>query len=555
MGGNQNSDTTPIDLLKEEMSSGEVFIKVNAIHRLKILATILGPEATRTSLVPYLTSKKLTQSALLNEEDEVLFALAEELGDLCSFISGSPSLLIAPLENLATMEEAVVRDQAVRSLAKITEKLTDSDIASVLAPVVLRMASSEAFYCRVSACGLFNAVYTRAGSSKEKLREKFLELTREDSPMVRRAAATFIGNLATVMERDLMISEFIPVFRQLSQDDMDQVRTLSLDSLITIAKILNKEENRLHTLPIIITEGEDKSWKVRYHFAIKFPSISEALGKEIIENSLVQTFVQLLRDIEPKVKSSALDSLSTILHTFARDKIQNLIFPAVSSIASDPAANESVRKNAADVVIQMSKSIGREFTLTRLIPIIQELISSDNQEVKLHLIPGLTTLASVVGVDILTPRILSSLHTLAKDSTNWRIREAVIITCCDLVPFVSFEIFERDLQDIFFLFLTDSVSNVRETGVAYIKKICENAREDWILSKLVSKLSDASSSQLGYLYRMTAIRSIAVSSIPIDRVFSLLKEAAQDPVPNVRLSVCKLIVDSPSRFDLTGVRQ
>jgi serine/threonine-protein phosphatase 2A regulatory subunit A len=417
------------------------------------------------------------------------------------------------------------------------------------------MASSEAFYCRVSACGLFNAVYTRAGSSKEKLREKFLELTREDSPMVRRAAATFIGNLATVMERDLMISEFIPVFRQLSQDDMDQVRTLSLDSLITIAKILNKEENRLHTLPIIITEGEDKSWKVRYHFAIKFPSISEALGKEIIENSLVQTFVQLLRDIEPKVKSSALDSLSTILHTFARDKIQNLIFPAVSSIASDPAANESVRKNAADVVIQMSKSIGREFTLTRLIPIIQELISSDNQEVKLHLIPGLTTLASVVGVDILTPRILSSLHTLAKDSTNWRIREAVIITCCDLVPFVSFEIFERDLQDIFFLFLTDSVSNVRETGVAYIKKICENAREDWILSKLVSKLSDASSSQLGYLYRMTAIRSIAVSSIPIDRVFSLLKEAAQDPVPNVRLSVCKLIVDSPSRFDLTGVRQ
>lgn len=555
MGGNQNSDTAPIDLLKEEMSSDEVFIKVNAIHRLKILATILGPEATRTSLVPYLTSKKLTQAALLNEEDEVLFALAEELGDLSSFISGSPSLLIAPLENLATMEEAVVRDQAVRSLEKIAEKLPDSDIASVLAPVVLRMASSEAFYCRVSACGLFAAVYSRAGSSKEKLRQKFLELTREDSPMVRRAAATFIGNFATVMEKDLMISEFIPVFRQLSQDDMDQVRTLCLDSLITIAKILNKEENRLHTLPIIITEGEDKSWKVRYSFAIKFPSIAEALGKEIIENSLVQTFVQLLRDIEPMVKSSALDSLSTILHTFARDKIQNLIFPAVSSIASDPAANESVRKNAADVVIQMSKSIGREFTSTRLVPIIQELISSDNQEVKLHLIPGLITLASVVGADILTPGILSSLQALAKDSANWRIREAVIITCCDLVPFISFEIFERDLQDIFFLFLTDSVSNLRETGVAYIKKICENAREDWITNKLASKLSEAFSSQSGYLYRMTAIRSIAVSSIPIEQVFSLLKQAAQDPVPNVRLSVCKLIIDQPSRFNVTGVRQ
>ena len=166
MRGNLDSDTPPIDLLRQQMSSDEVFIKVNAIHRLKILATILGPEATRNSLVPYLTSKKLTLAALLNEENEVLFALAEELGDLCSFLSGSPSLLISLLENLATMEEAVVRDQAAESLAKIAEKLPDSDIASVLEPVVLRMASSEAFYCRVSACGLFGAVYLRAGARK-----------------------------------------------------------------------------------------------------------------------------------------------------------------------------------------------------------------------------------------------------------------------------------------------------------------------------------------------------------------------------------------------------
>lgn len=506
-------------------------------------------------MIPYLNSKELTQAALLNEDDEVLFALAEELGDLSNYISGSPSVLIAPLENLATMEEAVVREQAVKSLTSIADRLPDSEVINVLTPVVLRLASSEAFYCRVAACGLFSTVYLRAGNLKEKLRQKFLDLSREDSPMVRRSAAIYMGRFAQVIEKDVMLAEIIPAFRQLSSDDMDQVRTLCLDSLIIIAKLLNKEENRLNTLPIIITQGEDKSWKVRYHFAINFPQIAEALGKEIVENSLVQTFVQLLRDIEPKVKSSALDSLKIILHTFGRDKIQNLIFPAVSSIASDPAANSTVRINASDVVIEMSKLIGREFTSTHLVPIIQDLIQTDSQEVKLHLLSGLTVLGSVLGSDLLSSGMLNILKSLVKDSSNWRIRESVIKLCCDLIPYVGFDIFVRELEGIFFLFLNDSVSNIRESGVEYLKKVCQEAREDWTTTVLLPKLSELYHSQSGYLYRITAIRGLGVSLIPIDKVFPLLKEAAQDSVPNVRLCLCKMIVDNPSRFNITGVRQ
>ena len=78
---------SPLDLLKEEMNQDETYIRVNAIHRIPVVATIIGKDAVRSQLLPYLTT-------LLNESEEVLFALAAELGRLSNWLAGSLSLLI-----------------------------------------------------------------------------------------------------------------------------------------------------------------------------------------------------------------------------------------------------------------------------------------------------------------------------------------------------------------------------------------------------------------------------------------------------------------------------
>lgn len=51
------------------------------------------------------------------------------------------------------------------------------------------------------------------------------------------------------------------------------VRVLSLSSLKTIASKLNHEENKQHTLPIIIAATEDKSWRVRLALAKIFSDV------------------------------------------------------------------------------------------------------------------------------------------------------------------------------------------------------------------------------------------------------------------------------------------
>ena len=49
-------DIDAFALLKEEMETDEVHLKVNAIHRLKTVIKIIGIEDTLKKLIPYLES-------------------------------------------------------------------------------------------------------------------------------------------------------------------------------------------------------------------------------------------------------------------------------------------------------------------------------------------------------------------------------------------------------------------------------------------------------------------------------------------------------------------
>jgi serine/threonine-protein phosphatase 2A regulatory subunit A len=98
---------------------------------------------------------------------------------------------------------------------------------------------------------------------KDKFRQKFLELCTEETPIVRRSVAKQMGDMCQVLEREPLVNDVLPAFRQLAQDDQDQIRVICLDSLIIIAQVLNKEDNMRHTLPVALAAGEDKSWRIR----------------------------------------------------------------------------------------------------------------------------------------------------------------------------------------------------------------------------------------------------------------------------------------------------
>jgi serine/threonine-protein phosphatase 2A regulatory subunit A len=69
---------------------------------------------------------------------------------------------------------------------------------------------------------------------------KFAELSNEETPMVRRVIAIKIGEMATVYEKEYIVADLIPAFKQLSTDDQDLVRVPCLDSLNSLARVLSR---------------------------------------------------------------------------------------------------------------------------------------------------------------------------------------------------------------------------------------------------------------------------------------------------------------------------
>ncbi|KAM4015433.1 serine/threonine-protein phosphatase 2A 65 kDa regulatory subunit A beta isoform [Anomaloglossus baeobatrachus] len=216
MAGADGDDSLyPIAVLIDELRNEDVQLRLNSIKKLSTIALALGVERTRTELLPFLTDT-------IYDEDEVLLALAEQLGSFTTLVGGPEFVhcLLPPLESLATVEETVVRDKAVESLRKISHEHSPVDLEAHFVPLVKRLASGDWFTSRTSACGLFSVCYPRVSSTvKAEIRQHFRNLCSDDTPMVRRAAASKLGEFAKVLELEYVKNDIIPLFTNLASDE------------------------------------------------------------------------------------------------------------------------------------------------------------------------------------------------------------------------------------------------------------------------------------------------------------------------------------------------
>jgi hypothetical protein len=115
----------------DELKNEDPVRRLNSIQRLSTIALALGEERTRNELVPVLAEN-------CDDEDEVLLAMAEQLGDFVPYVGGPAhaAALLPPLQALATVEETVVRDRAAEALCKVCEQLPEAQVVEHFVPVV-----------------------------------------------------------------------------------------------------------------------------------------------------------------------------------------------------------------------------------------------------------------------------------------------------------------------------------------------------------------------------------------------------------------------------------
>jgi serine/threonine-protein phosphatase 2A regulatory subunit A len=552
------ADFNALDFFKEEIRNENASIKINAVNRICLVTSALGPTRTINELLPYVT--QVVQEEPLCNDEEFLFSMAKQYAFLSEYINGRDELLIAPLEHLAAQDETVIRDEAIKSLCTVVEK-RPTLVPEYVVPTLHRLATRTDFFtARVSACALLPTAYRFANEDqKPGLRKAYTALCADDTPMVRRAAAHKMRDFVAYLDKHDLLADIIQVYQQLSQEDtQDTIRVACVHTSLVIGRMLTAEENRTHTVQVIQDAAQDRSWRVRLTVAKNFDKLFEALTADVMAD-MMQAFIHLMKDNEQEVRKEAVRVIEACLNLpvpLTNKQLTDFILPQFQSLGLDSA--QPVRAALAQVLGPIAKTLGRDITQRQLLSLISDLMKDEFHDVRLNIVSHAGLICEVLGVDGLVHSLLRTIQDLVIDN-HWRIRQSVVEQVPKLAKLFGVEMFQSKLETLFLSSLRDSVHSVRQAAILQLKEIVETFGKDWTVDHLLPKLVEQYSQASGYANRVTTLNVLPqVSGVMtadqiVQYVVPLLIKATKDTVPNVKFCACRMIMWMMENHNLGSV--
>lgn len=544
------ADTDCMALLRKQLQAEGTSTRKEAVERVKLAALALGEEATRDALVPFLADQ------IDKQNDEVLVSVAQQLGGLVPFVGKMDiACLLEPLQGLAVMDETVVREAAVVSLNTVGKSLPAAACPQ-LVKVFQSLADKEKWYSgRVSAVGIASTVYERAEQPKS-IAETFENLVHDETPMVRRRAATCIGGMATAMQKnDQSVEEpagassLFALLKELLDDDQESVRSNALLSWSQVVAAMSNPKSKIDQgVPELKKASEHRSWRLRQSVANNFGDYAKACGEDITKTSLLPIYTSLLKDTESEVRISAALQAAKVCEFGNLDKgtIKNDVLTTMKDLLVDPSTQQ--REKLMGVLLEISISSGKDISLADTLPLMKSLFNDENMDVRLTAIKSLGQLIPVIGAEDFQPS-MGEVKKLMEDP-NWRVR----LLCVDLIPTLGgslgLQFFNDNLQEIIVTCWTDSIAQIRRCVAECMAKLIKIFGGDWASDFAVPKFRQSMGNS-NYLHRENVLYAIqlfakeAGSPMAQQTLLPLVLTLCEDPVPNVLITAaitCEVLV-------------
>jgi len=510
-------------------------IRLNAVRNLGVFAKT-SPDNVFNLFHPAI--KKL-----LEDDDELLLSLAAELGALSEHVSKENLFHILDLlEVLAKAEETLVRDKAVEAIIKTVPLIPKTEFKKRLIGLINRLAAEEWFVAKSAACALIPAGYEGSDEAgKLDLANLYKALASDETPMVRRAAATHLKELIPQMSIHLLTTILEP-FKLLAKDEQDSVRLLAVEAAIAAAANLSKNNDQEQLAQVkaqLEAMATDKSWRVRYVVATHFAQLTQAVGASIPKDELSQMYVKLLKDSEGEVRSVAAGTLSKVIGQGL--ELNENILKAIESLVNDEAQN--VREPLASDILLLTPYFGEGPTKESFMTMFQSLLKDPVPEVRLNVISKLDKVTDIIGLERLSAHLIPAIVELAGDK-HWRVRLAVIEYIPPLARQLTLEYFNQHLNKLCLKWLSDSVFGIREKAASNLKLLVEIFGSDYLTQSILPKISELVKER-NYLYRVVSLFminqliSVTPPNVILENYLPTLDTLVTDPTPNIRLNVGK----------------
>ena len=516
--------------LIDELKSEDNTTRIQAIDRLETIAKAIGEERTKEELVPY------TAELLDDDNEEVLVAVAKKLGDLSNYLGNSSNLvcLLSPLNILAANEENNVREKAVNSLNMIAEKMSGKVIEESYLPMLNTLATNDWYSARIASCSLFSVIFPKVSEDNQsKLIKLFVELGKDDTPMVRRAAASNMGNMCSIVSN----ADLGRLLELLTTDEHDSVRQNALES---IAKVMNKYNDLIQLVKKL---AKDKSWRVRYTVV---EHLHEYLEPFESASNIVNEVVGLMNDSEPEVKCITLANLVHVIEKLSNDNIEVYILPSFEKLSKD--TSQYVRLSLVQAICQTSSFFGVDTSIQKLLPIINSLIKDDSFDVRISFADNMHAFNASLGCEKVLMYSVPLILQMMKDN-QWRLRLKVVECLPQVAEMIGINNFNDQITESMAKWIEDSVFAVREATLEAIKQIASLYGEEWLKSRFFSVIQSLVNNPV-FVKRMSALSALNKFGefFGAKDFYAFVDILSNDPVPNIKFNVAKIIKNNHKKI-------
>ncbi|RHY43581.1 hypothetical protein DYB30_001635, partial [Aphanomyces astaci] len=445
---------------------------------------------------------------------------------------------------LVHVSHSMLMSQACKSMCKVVRQMSPEHITEHFVAVVRRLVTREwyaitmmgTFLCfcrytsRIAASGLFQVSYDQLPpATQAEMRAMFIQLCRDDLPLVRKAAATALGGFASMMDPASATAEIVPDFLTLASDRQDSVRCQTVENAVALAALVPVDVKLNQLLPVVCAAAKDSAWRVRWSVGNKLPEICAAMGPDLATSVICdQCLIPLLGDSEAEVKTVAASRAHGAAQHMSPAHLIAKVVPACVTLARDPS--EHVRASLASV-----------------------LLSDESSEVRLNIISNLEKVNDVVGIDQLSQSLLPAIVQLAEDR-QWRVRLAIIEFIPTLASQLGVTYFEEHLLEMCMGWLCDVVFSIREAATLNLHRLAQHFGVAWAHAHVLPRIASMHVNA-NYLYRMISLHAAKVlaplmSSDQLQlSILPLVLQLASDPVPNIRFNVAKTLETMAGQLD------
>ncbi len=543
----KSDDFKKASLVIESLKSDYQPIRLFCAKRLTDLGNILGIVRIEDELIPFITDLILN----FENDGEILGEYSNQILNLLKILKKNNRLSfigIRSLEILSGNDDEIVRQTAINNLSKLIELLDEQIITNEIFPLMKRLIEND-LKTKMSCCYLFPIVYPKLENQdiKKELLQVYSEISKDESPSVRRAAADNIKFFCKVEENEV-IGLLFKLYNEFIKDPVDIVKIYTIQSTPDLLNKLsiNLQENLI--LNFTKSMAEERAWRVKYSAIECIVKISENINIISFEKKYVSILMLFLKDSEPEVKCAVLNYFDKFINHISINTFKTNFLPLFKNISNDN--NIHVRSSYANTLLKCIPYFKQdEQLINNIIPMMNKFLKDEIVEVQYATIENLDKIILLSKNDesIIEKYIMPIIKEGMSEEKKWRFRYIIADNILKIISDIDKKIIETYFLNVIFKLFGDHAYDIRILIWKIIEKLA-NIMDNNFMEIKIWELQKKQMKSSNYILRISAMKSIEYLKKYYNKEFiintiipHIVTNLKGDKIPNVKFSACEVL--------------